>query len=106
MTAIETLYSNAAGRLDFPTEARPWELNTFTYVASLTKAITSTAVMQLVEQGKLRLDDDMRKIVPELGDMQILHGFDEDEKPILEDNTTPITLRYQDHWEMSLDCSG
>ncbi|KAI3557392.1 beta-lactamase [Colletotrichum abscissum] len=93
MTATETLYSNAAGRLDFPTEARPWELNTFTYVASLTKAITSTAVMQLVEQGKLRLDDDMRKIVPELGDMQILRGFDEDEKPILDDNTTPITLR-------------
>ncbi|OHE94974.1 beta-lactamase [Colletotrichum orchidophilum] len=88
-----TLYSNAAGRIDFPLEARPWSLDTFTFVASLTKVITSTAVMQLVEQGRLGLDDDMRKIVPELGGMQILRGFDENDKPILEDNTKPITLR-------------
>jgi CubicO group peptidase (beta-lactamase class C family) len=47
--------------------------------------------MQLVEQGRLKLQDDMRKLVPELATMQILTGFDGD-KPILEDNTNPITL--------------
>ncbi|GJC81609.1 acyltransferase mlcH [Colletotrichum liriopes] len=87
------LYSNSAGRIDFAADARPWELDSFTYVASMTKLITSTAIMQLVERGLVSLDDDMRTIVPQLAGMQILRGFDGDEQPILEDNDTPITLR-------------
>ncbi|WQF81000.1 Putative beta-lactamase/transpeptidase [Colletotrichum destructivum] len=88
------LYSGSAGRIDFADDARSWDADTFTYVASLTKLITSTAVMQLVERGLVGLDDDMRAVVPQLARMQILRGFDGDEQPILEDNTTPITLRY------------
>ncbi|KAK1977832.1 beta-lactamase [Colletotrichum cereale] len=87
------LYSNAAGRIGFATDARPWALDTFTYVASMTKLITCTAVMQLVERGAVGLDDDLREIVPRLAAMQILRGFDADDQPILEDNTTPVTLR-------------
>lgn len=49
--------------------------------------------MQLVEQGLIGLDDDLRPLVPQLGQMQILKGFDSDEKPILEDHDTPITPR-------------
>jgi CubicO group peptidase (beta-lactamase class C family) len=49
--------------------------------------------MQLVERGLIGLDDDARPHVPELAAMQILRGFDADEKPVLEDNETPITLR-------------
>jgi CubicO group peptidase (beta-lactamase class C family) len=48
--------------------------------------------MQIVEQGKIALDDDVRPLVPELAALQIIRGFDGD-KPILEDNTRPITLR-------------
>lgn len=59
----------------------------------MTKLFTTIAVMQLVEQGKWKLDDDMRLIVPSLR-MPILRGFDQDDKPILEENTRPITLRY------------
>ncbi|GKT94531.1 beta-lactamase-type transpeptidase [Colletotrichum tofieldiae] len=88
------LYSNSAGRIDFAADARPWELDSFTYVASMTKLITSTAIMQLVERGLVGLDDDMRTIVPQLAGMQILRGFHGDEQPILEDNDTPITLRH------------
>ncbi|EFQ33075.1 beta-lactamase [Colletotrichum graminicola M1.001] len=87
------LYSSSAGRIDLAADARPWAVDTFTYVASMTKLITCTAVMQLVERGAVGLDHDMRKIVPRLADMQILRGFDGDEQPILEDNTTPVTLR-------------
>ncbi|GKT66235.1 beta-lactamase [Colletotrichum tofieldiae] len=87
------LYSNSAGRIDFAADTRPWELDSFTYVASMTKLITSTAIMQLVERGLVGLDDDMRTIVPQLAGMQILRGFHGDEQPILEDNDTPITLR-------------
>ncbi|KAJ0159880.1 Acyltransferase LovD [Colletotrichum tanaceti] len=88
-----TLYSGSAGRIGFAADARSWDTDTFTYVASMTKLVTSTAVMQLVERGLVGLDDDMRTVVPQLARMQILRGFDGDEQPILEDNTTPITLR-------------
>ncbi|KAK2054954.1 beta-lactamase [Colletotrichum caudatum] len=87
------LYSGSAGRIGFPADSRPWAADTFTFVASLTKLVTCTAVMQLVEWGAVGLDDDMRDIVPQLADMQILRGFDTDDQPILEDNTTPVTLR-------------
>lgn len=49
--------------------------------------------MQLVERQILSLDDDVRGLVPELADMQILRGFDDADQPILEQNTTAITLR-------------
>jgi CubicO group peptidase (beta-lactamase class C family) len=47
--------------------------------------------MQLVEQGRVKLEDDMKELVPQLATMQILKGFDGD-KPILEENAKPITL--------------
>jgi CubicO group peptidase (beta-lactamase class C family) len=49
--------------------------------------------MQLVERKAVGLDDDMKDLIPELAKMQILRGFDADDKPILEDNPKPITLR-------------
>lgn len=49
--------------------------------------------MQLVERQILSLDEDVRSLVPELADMQILRGFDDAEQPILDRNTTAITLR-------------
>jgi len=73
------------------TSSPTWSIDSFTYVASLTKLVTITAIMQLVEQGRMNLHDDMRETVPQLAAMQILKGFDGD-KPILEDNVKPITL--------------
>lgn len=49
--------------------------------------------MQLVEQGKISLDHDMRQIVPEVDKMQILRGFTAEGQPVLEDNERPITLK-------------
>lgn len=49
--------------------------------------------MQLVEQGKISLDDNMRLLVPELDKMQILRGFTAEGQPVLEDNPRPITLK-------------
>ena len=45
-------------------------------IASMTKAITSVAAMQLVEQGKLTLDGPVPNIDPVLGSPQVLEGFD------------------------------
>ncbi len=44
-------------------------------IASQTKAITSTAVMMLWEQGKFRLDDPISKYIPEFENMQVLKDF-------------------------------
>lgn len=62
----------------------------------MTKIITVTCLMQLVERGQIGLDDDIKPLVPELAAAQILKGFDEaaDGAPILQDNPHPITLRH------------
>ena len=44
-------------------------------IASQTKAITSTAVMMLWEEGKFRLDDPISKFIPEFKDPQVLNTF-------------------------------
>lgn len=46
-------------------------------IASQTKAITSTAVMILWEEGKFRLDDPVSKYIPEFKDPQVLNTFNE-----------------------------
>ena len=63
-------------------------------VASMTKAITSVAAMQLVEQGKLTLEDPVPNIDPALGSPQVLEGFDASGAPRLRPAKRPITLRH------------
>lgn len=63
-------------------------------IASMTKAITSVAAMQLVEQGRLTLDDDIGRLLPALANPQLLEGFDEEGKPVLRPAAGPITLRH------------
>jgi CubicO group peptidase (beta-lactamase class C family) len=45
-------------------------------IASMTKAVTSTALMQLVEQGRIGLDDPVGKYLPELANPQVIESFD------------------------------
>jgi CubicO group peptidase (beta-lactamase class C family) len=59
----------------------------------MTKLLTAVSVMQLVEKGKVGLDDDLGKLIPELSNVEVLKGFDDDGKPIMEKKTRPITLR-------------
>lgn len=68
--------------------------DTVFWLASMTKAITSVAAMQLVEQGKLTLDTDMASILPDLAGRQVLEGFDANEAPKLRPVRRPITLRH------------
>jgi CubicO group peptidase (beta-lactamase class C family) len=65
------------------------------YIASCTKLITSIAVMQCIERGLLKLDQDVVTILPEWKDVQILKGFDEiTGEPILVPAVQKLTLRY------------
>jgi methyl acetate hydrolase len=87
------LYEGAFGRraLDQP---EPMTLDSVFRIASMTKAITSIAAMQMVEQGKLALEAPVPDIDPTLGSPQVLEGFDASGKPRLRPARRPITLRH------------
>ncbi|KAK5989272.1 carboxylate methylbutanoyltransferase [Cladobotryum mycophilum] len=87
------IYSGSAGRIGFDVDSPKFDGGSFAWVASLTKLLTAPCLLQLVEQGKIGLDDDLRQLVPELGQMRILRGFTPEDEPILENNDRPITLR-------------
>jgi methyl acetate hydrolase len=69
-------------------------LDTVAWIASMTKAITGTAAMQLVEQGKLDLDAAAGGVVGELAQVQVLEGFDAAGQPRTRPPKRPITLRH------------
>jgi methyl acetate hydrolase len=87
------LYEGAAGGrvLD---QGPAMTLDTLFRIASMTKAITSVSAMQLVEQGKLKLDEPVPNIDPTLGSPQVLEGFDAAGAPKLRPAKRPITLRH------------
>jgi methyl acetate hydrolase len=62
-------------------------------IASMTKAITGAACMQMMERGKLALDQPAEEILPFLKDTQVLDGFDAEGKPRLRPRRGTITLR-------------
>ena len=63
-------------------------------IASQTKAITSTAVMMLWEEGKFRLDDPIFRYIPEFKDAQVLDTLYEDGTYDTTPAKIPITIRH------------
>jgi CubicO group peptidase (beta-lactamase class C family) len=57
-------------------------------IASMTKPVTSVAVMQLVETGKVDLDEPAHTYVPELAAIQVLEGG------VLRPTKSPPTVRH------------
>ena len=88
-----TLYEGAFGRRAAGGSA-PMTLDTVVWIASMTKAVTATAAMQLVEQGKLALERPASEMVPDLAKARVLEGFDAAGKPQLRAPRRPITLRH------------
>ena len=68
--------------------------DTVGWIASMTKALTGAAAMQLVEQGRLDLDTPASEVVPQLGDASVLEGFDDDGNPRTRPPQRAITLRH------------
>lgn len=60
--------------------------------ASMTKAVATTAALQLFEKGLFKLDDTVESILPEFGELQILEGFDGD-TPRLRPPVSKATVR-------------
>jgi methyl acetate hydrolase len=63
-------------------------------IASMTKAVTCVAAMQLVEQGKLSLEGPLPEVDKAINDPQVLDGFDAAGAPRLRPAKRPITLRH------------
>ncbi|MGA7260352.1 MAG: serine hydrolase domain-containing protein [Stellaceae bacterium] len=94
MAATDTgvIYEGAFGLRDLA--AGPaMTLDTLFRIASMTKAVTSVAAMQLVEQGKLGLDVPIGKVLPTFAAPPVLEGFDAAGAPRLRPAKRPITLR-------------
>ena len=86
------IYCSAFGRQNV-TQPQRMTTDTVFRIASMTKAITAAAAMQLVEQGKLSLDQPAKEILPFLADTKVLLGFDSNDIPLMRAPRTQITLR-------------
>ena len=81
-TGNEVIYQGAFGKRDLSKDDAMTADSVF-WIASMTKAITTAAGMQLVEQGKLSLDEPIGKLLPDLASPQVLEGFDAKGEPKL-----------------------
>ena len=91
-SANEVIYQGAFGKRDLSKDQAMTPDSVF-WIASMTKAVTAAAGMQLVEQGKLSLDAPIGKLLPDLAAPQVLEGFGADGAPKLRPAKTQITLR-------------
>ena len=88
-----TIYEGAFGHRAAGADA-PMTLDTVLWIASMTKAVTSVAALQLVEAGRLALDAPIAEVLPELGQMQVMEGHDPDGTPRLRAARGAITLKH------------
>ncbi|MGY2810527.1 methyl acetate hydrolase [Bradyrhizobium sp. USDA 4506] len=91
-TGKDVIYEGAFGKRDL-SKSDPMTADSVFWIASMTKAVTSAGAMQLVEQGKLSLDEPIGKLLPDLAAVQVLDGFDAKGEPQLRPAQKPITLR-------------
>ena len=69
----EVLYQGAAGPR-VPGAAEPVGPDSLFRLASMTKPVTSVAIMRLVEQGRIRLDDPVGRWLPEFRRLRVVAG--------------------------------
>jgi CubicO group peptidase (beta-lactamase class C family) len=87
------LYSGAHGWRNHAKDV-PMTLATAGWMASMTKLMTSIAVLQIIEKGLVGLDDNLAEVIPDLR-AEVLVGFDEPTAaPVTRKSHNKITLRY------------
>ena len=88
----KVLAVEAVGFADRATQ-RVMKTDAVFWIASQSKPITGAAVMMLVDEGKLNLDDAVEKYLPEFKGQQLDAGKGPDGKPMLKAPAHPITVR-------------
>ena len=88
------IYQGAFGFADVPSRRR-LEVDALFRIASMTKAVTSVAAMQLVEGGRLGLDDPAGTYLPELARATVFDKFDAKTGAYsVKPATRPVTVRH------------
>jgi methyl acetate hydrolase len=85
-------YEGAAGQRELGKQS-PMTTDTVMAIFSTTKAICGVAVMQLVEEGRIKLEDAARRYAPEMGELQVLQGFDANGVPKTRPPRRDITIK-------------
>lgn len=80
----------AAGRMDIETDS-PMEPDTIFRIYSLTKIVTSVAVLMLYDDGLIQLDDPIAKYIPAFADVKVFAGKSGDDIEV-EELHRPITI--------------
>ena len=75
-------------------EGRPVAADTLFRIASMTKPITSVAVMMLVEQGRVLLNDPVARYLPEFADAKVLELVGDEDAFRLVEPARPMTVRH------------
>jgi CubicO group peptidase (beta-lactamase class C family) len=97
----------ATGALSF--QGAALERDAIFRIASMSKAVTAAAAMILVEECKLRLDDPVDELLPELADRQVLTSLDApltDTVPAQRAITTRDLLTFRMGFGLSMDPPG
>ncbi len=87
------VYYKAFGVADHTTKSK-FRPSSIFRIASQTKAITSTAVMMLWEEGKFKLDDPISKWIPEFKNPKILDSLHQDGSYTTHPAKNEITIRH------------
>ena len=95
-TADETLYEGGFGER-VTGSGVAMTPDTVGWIASMTKAVTAAAAMQLVEQGKLQLDRPASEVVKHLGEVEVLERFDDARQPVTRPPSLCATRRSRSH---------
>ncbi|MBV8683899.1 MAG: beta-lactamase family protein [Caulobacteraceae bacterium] len=88
----KTLWRGAFGPSDLK-GGPPMRTDAVFRIASMTKAVTAVAAMQLVEAGRVDLDEPLGRLLPALAAPKVLVGFADDGTPRLRPAKGEITLR-------------
>ena len=86
----QTVHSSVYGSRDLEA-GLPVEQDTLWRIYSMTKPVTSVAAMQLYEQGRVRLNDEVSRYLPDFADMRVLVGGNA-EQPKTVPATEPVRL--------------
>ncbi len=95
----EIAYSSTYGKRDIENDL-PWESDTICRLFSMTKPITSVALMMLYEEGKLQLKDPVAKYIPSFGRSRV-YRTGSTTAPVTEGVTEPMRI-----WHLLTHTSG
>ena len=92
----EVILSRAYGWLDPETQQQPTQLDTLFDMASVTKLFVVTVFMELIEEGKVALDQPVRTILPEFDGPRPIRAYDDPLRPGALVEIVPPTLETAD----------